>query len=408
MEAPAAVRLEDVEMAFLDVTSDGYIRDPFGTVASARAADLRGGRLLRSSYGIEVVDYELGRQLLTNKKIITPHASHYKERGAGPLLLKFMEEGKLTAQQGERHLMHRRVLNTHLTPQSIKTQRELYFQVANRLIDTFIDDGRCELIEQFSHPYPIEILCRAFEIPLEDVPIFDEVARELPKLNAVPLAPHVDKIENALRVMSDYTASLLDQPPDQRRGFIAELAGQVENGVMTRDEALWSLITLLQAAHYTTRNQIANTVRALIENGNWQEIVADPGLIPAAVEEGLRYFPVVLSIARVIAEEGVVIDGVEMPVGQVVRFNMIGASRDPNRFETADRFDIHRGDTKRIPFGYGAHKCLGHAMARSDMEVALQVLSERMRNPRIVAPITPEAVGSVWGPGELHLEFDRA
>ncbi len=406
MRANEAVELDKLELAFLDVQSEEYIADPFGTIARARAQDPRGGRLLRSVYGVEVVDYDLGRELLTDKKIVTPHAKHYRERGAGPLLLKFMEEGKLTAQQGKQHLLHRRVLNTRLTPQSVKAQRELYFQVANRLTDGFIKKGKCELISEFTHPYPIEILCRAFEIDVEDIPIFDSVARDLPFLNAVPLTPYVEAIENSLKVLSEYTASLVDQPAPQRKGFIAELAEHIEVETLTRDEIVWSLVTLLQAAHYTTRNQIASVVRALIENNVWDEVAQDVSLIPAAVEEGMRYYPVVLSIARVVNEPDYVIDGVELPEGTVVRFNMIGSSRDPNRFENPDKFDIYRNVGRRIPFGYGAHKCLGHAMARSDMEVALEVLMKRLKNPRITATFTPEAVGSVWGPGALHLEFE--
>src|SRR5262249_8785693 len=147
-------------------------------------------------HGVEVVDYDLGRDLLTSKDIITPHADHYRDRGAGPLLVQFMTEGKLTAQQGERHLLHRRVLNTRLTPQSVKAQQALYLEVANRLVDGFVGNGRCELIAEFSHPYPIEILCRALEIPVEDIPVFDLVTRELPLFNSVPLTPYVDRIEH--------------------------------------------------------------------------------------------------------------------------------------------------------------------------------------------------------------------
>src|ERR1700754_4487597 len=119
MSTGNVVALDQVTLPFLDVSSPNYVQDPFSCVAQVRAADSRGGRLLRTIYGVEIVDYELGRQLLTHKSIQTLEAKHYKDRGAGPLLLKFMKEGKLTAQQGERHLMHRKLLITQMTPQAV-------------------------------------------------------------------------------------------------------------------------------------------------------------------------------------------------------------------------------------------------------------------------------------------------
>ncbi|MDF7774862.1 cytochrome P450 [Sphingomonas sp. AOB5] len=401
------IPLDQVTLPFVDTNSIEYIRDPFTVMAQARASDPRKGRIIRTPYGIEIIDYDLSRQLLMNKGLSTPQANIYKERGAGPLLLKFMEEGKLTAQQGERHLLYRRVLSTQLTPQATREQTGLYFDVANRLVDKFIDKGRCEFIDDFSHPYPFEILCRALSIPPEDIPIFDSVTRALPLLNVVPLHPHVEEIEHALQVLSDYTSSLIDQPDGTHQGFIAEMVGHLRAGIMTRDEVVWSLITLLQASHYTTRTQLASIVRVLLETNTWPELVADKSLIPAAVEEGMRYYPVVLAVPRVVATPDFEIDGVAMPAGTFIRFNFHGGSRDDRRFDDPDRFDIHRNTSKRIPFGYGAHKCLGHTMARKDMEVAIEVMIERMKNPRIVAPIENIALGAGWGPGEVHIEFDR-
>jgi cytochrome P450 len=407
MSSGGAAALDRVELPFLDVSSQEYIRDPFSVISKARAADRRGGRIMKSAYGVEILDYEMGRKLLTHKGVQTAEAKHYKDRGAGPLLLKFMREGKLTAQQGERHLLHRRILNTQMTPQAVARQGQMYYDVANRLIDRFFDAGHCELIEDFTHPYPFEIFCRALSIPVEDVPIFDEVTRALPLLNVVPLAPHVDAIEKALQVLIDYTTGLLNRPEDQQEGFVAELAQHMREGTMERDQTAWSLVTLLQASHYTTRTQLASIVRLIIETGAWSELVADKSLIPGAVEEGMRFHPVVSAVARVVNAPGVEFDGVEIPEGTFIRFNYLGAGRDPNRFDHPDRFDIHRKFDRPIPFGYGAHKCLGHTMARKDMEVAVEVMINRLKNPRIVKPIQQTTVGAGWGPDAVHLEFDR-
>jgi len=107
----------------------------------------------------------------------------------------------------------------------------------------------------------------------------------------------------------------------------------------------------------------------------------------------------------VVGEQGVVFEGVELPVGTVVRWNPLGATRDPQFFDDPHRFDLSRDTKGRVPFGFGLHRCLGHAMARADMEIAIDVLASRVRNPAISAPVRMAATGALWGPEALQLSF---
>ncbi|HET6509942.1 MAG TPA: cytochrome P450 [Baekduia sp.] len=402
-----AVPLDQVELPYLDTSTDEYIQNPFECVRRVRESDPRGGRLMRTRQGIETMAYDDGRVILSDKRITNPDAGHFKSMGAGPLLVEYLSNGKMTALRGEHHKVHRRLLTPPLAAGAVERQRDMYRDAANKLMGAWVEKGACDLVGDFSHNYPVEILCRALGVPVEDVPIFERVTLDFALINSFPLEPVVPRIEAALQSLSDYTAELIAGRRDDRRGdFIDDLVEYERTGVMTEREIVWSLVTLLQAAHFTTRNQTVSIVRALIESGAWDEVVADPSLVPAAVEEGMRFYPVILGIARVVAEEGVVLDGVALPVGTIVRWNPMGTTRDPDKFEDPDRFDLRREVKGRMPFGWGLHKCLGQHMARSDMEVAIEVLTQTLKRPRITEPVTMVATGALWGPGALRLAFD--
>jgi cytochrome P450 len=402
-----AIPLDEIELPYLDNQSEEYIQDPFSVIARLRESDPNHARLMRSRQGVEIGTYDAGRKMLSDKRIINADASHYKSMGAGPLLVQYLSEGKMTALRGPKHLAHRRMLTPPLSAGTVESQRSMYHDAATKLVDAFIDRGEADLVGDFSHAYPVEILCRALGVPLEDVPLFESVTLDFALINSFPLEPVVPRIEAALQKLSDYTADLLERRGDTQQGdFIDELLGYEREGRMAHLEVVWSLVTLLQAAHFTTCNQTVSIVRALLESGTWDEVVADPSLAAAAVEEGMRYYPVILAIQRVVEADDVVIEGVTMPRGTIIRWNPMAATRDPDRFEDPERFDLARPVTDRIPFGWGLHKCLGQHMARSDMEVAIEVFTERLKSPRIVAPVKPKATGALWGPAELRLAFD--
>lgn len=398
--------LEEVDLPFLDVTKDEYIQDPVSFIEELRGQDPRGGWIMRSLHGVELTRYEHGRQMLSDKKIINPDASHFKKLGAGGLLMEYLSEGKMNVMRGEKHLIHRRNLNGPFTAGRIAAQREMYREVSNELIDGFIADGECDLIADFTHTYPITILCRAIGIPEDDIELITSVTLQVALINSNPLEPHIPAIESALETLLAYATELIDKRgAAQGDDLIDTLIALEQEGKLTKKEIVWSLVTLMQAAHFTTRNQTALIVRSILENDLWEKVAEDPDLAPAAVNEGMRFYPIVLGVTREVAEPGVIFENVEIPVGTVLRWNPMGANRDPEFFADPYTFDLDRDTKGRVPFGFGLHKCLGHLMARSDMEVAIEQLTRRLTDVRISGPIEAVATGSIWGPAALPLKF---
>ena len=145
-----------------------------------------------------------------------------------------------------------------------------------------------------------------------------------------------------------------------------------------------------------------------MEFGLWEELAAKPELIPDALDEVLRFYPVTQFVVRIPLEDAVV-GNVLFPEGSRVLLNLMAASRDGDHFQNPDRFDITR-DVRhsRLPFGWGVHHCIGHALARTSMIEALRLLTSQLTEV-VVTSRTVEAPPSAMlsGPDQLHITFAR-
>jgi pimeloyl-[acyl-carrier protein] synthase len=151
-----------------------------------------------------------------------------------------------------------------------------------------------------------------------------------------------------------------------------------EGDKLTKSELFGTCALLLIAGHETTVNLIGNGTLALLRHPDqWQALVANPGLAPAAVEELLRYDSPVQMTTR-IAQEAFEYAGHTIRRGQEVAFLLGAANRDPARFANPDQLDLSRGDSRHLSFGGGIHYCLGAPLARLEGEVAFSTLARRL------------------------------
>ncbi|HEX3548434.1 MAG TPA: cytochrome P450, partial [Mycobacterium sp.] len=140
----------------------------------------------------------------------------------------------------------------------------------------------------------------------------------------------------------------------------------------------------------------------------WQLLADQPELAMKAVEELMRFYPVVFGAMRM-AVEDVELDGVVIPAGTFVMVNTAAANRDPSVYDEPDRLDITReGAAPMQTFGAGAHYCLGANLARREIAEALVVMSRRMRNLRRSGPAAWKPLVGIAGPAVLPVEFDAA
>jgi hypothetical protein len=168
---------------------------------------------------------------------------------------------------------------------------------------------------------------------------------------------------------------------------------------------------LLFAGHETTTNLLGNAVHRLLGSpGLWDRLVADPGLMAAAVEEVLR-LDTSVPVWRRVTTRPVELGGESLPAGARLLIALGSANRDGDVFERPDEVDLHRGNAREhLSFGFGIHFCLGATLARMEVRTALEVLAGRLPGLRLSGgqelDFSPNL--SFRGPTSLLVEWDAA
>jgi len=236
-----------------------------------------------------------------------------------------------------------------------------------------------ELMASIAEPLPIQVIAELIGVPEERwswVAATSTVVRRVAD-PFVPLDPV--EVDRAISELTTYYGSLADERAALPAGDLlsdlvrSELAGQID-----RTELLSLLVVLMFAGHETTTGAIGNAVVALGRNPAQRRVLIDrPELWPNAVEELLRYDTVLQTDPRQ-AIEDVTVAGQTIRAGQNVTVMLGAANRDPARFTDPDRLRVDRVDPAPISFGHGIHHCIGAALTRLELNVALPAILERL------------------------------
>jgi cytochrome P450 len=227
------------------------------------------------------------------------------------------------------------------------------------------------------------------------------------EFQAVPL-PTADAIlrsQAGIVELRSYLAEVARQRrAEPRDDVISELATlELEGDRLAEDELLSTCVTLLVAGHETTTNLIASAVWLLFRHPDQLAALrADPGLMPSAIEEVLRFESPLHRVGRT-ALCDTEIAGMPIRKGETVFLLLAAANRDPVQFPQPGVFDIRRSPNKHLAFGYGVHFCLGAALARLEAPLALQLLLDRLPGARLTGEELPWHSGVMRGLKRLPL-----
>jgi cytochrome P450 len=227
-------------------------------------------------------------------------------------------------------------------------------------------------------------------------------------LGQVPLTPWLPRLDAALSTMKTYGEKLIaEKRARPGEDYISDLIrASDEDGALTPLELTWSVANVLLAGHDTTRYQTSSLIRAVIEAGDWERVHADKALIAPAVNEAMRLYPATPRQVKV-ALEPLELGGRRFATDDVIVPNMSAAGRDPKTFADPDRFVIGRDPQQTVFFGFGNHHCLGHMLARTEMEIALELLGDRLTEVKVDGPIEMKPTGVIAGIENLPLSFKR-
>lgn len=277
------------------------------------------------------------------------------------------------------HTRLRRIVSTAFTSRTVARLESWITAVVDDLLDTAMQRDVIDGVADLGDPLPVAVIADLVGVPVEDRPRFRAWSRAIvsgdPDLGppaTLEFAAYVDDL--AARKRTDPADDLLSALVTQDDG-------------LDRDELVAMIQLLLIAGQETTVLLIANGLRALLSDRDgrrhWQELVADPGLAPAVVEETLRYHgPVEIAPPRY-AFTDVELGGGVIPAYERVGLSVLGANRDPAVFARPDVFDPHRTDVGRhLGFGHGIHFCLGAPLARLEGRIMFERLAQRLPDLR--------------------------
>ncbi|MDQ0809305.1 pentalenic acid synthase [Streptomyces sp. B3I7] len=281
------------------------------------------------------------------------------------------------------HRTQRRMLVAHFTLKRAAALRPRIQETVDRLLDGMAAAGSpVDLVSTFALPLPSTVICALLGVPYADHDFFEEQSRRLLR------GPAAADVEDARERLDAYLGALIDRKREEPGdGILDELvAERLESGELDREDLISLSVLLLIAGHETTANMISLGTFALLRNpGRLAELRADPGLVPAAVEELLRFLSIVDGLTRV-ATEDIEVAGETVRAGDGVVFSNVVVNRDAAVFPGGDSLDWHRSARGHTAFGFGIHQCLGQNLARAELEIALRSLFERFPELRLAAP----------------------
>ncbi|MGC0415597.1 cytochrome P450 [Embleya sp. AB8] len=320
----------------------------------------------------------LTRQLLGDPRLsndLHAHAPHAAQSADGPTVL--------FEQDNPDHARYRRLVSAAFASRAVRDLEPRIVDIARGLLDRLPAEGTVDIIEAFANPFPLEVICELLGVSMADREVFrTRVA------NMDSPAPAVRRA--AMDAFVAYCATLVEAKRARpTQDLLSELVqAELEDGsALSANELIGFGSVLLFAGHVTTAYLIAAALLELLTHDEQLAALrADPGLVESTVEEALRFRGSLLSTTNRVALTDLEIGGVTVRRGELVRFLLSAANRDPAIREDPHTFDIARATTAHLGFGHGPHFCLGQRLARQEIKVALTEIVGRYGRLELAVP----------------------
>jgi cytochrome P450 len=312
---------------------------------------------------------------------------------ASPIRTHFATRGLVHADPPD-HGRLRGLISRAFSPRVIEGMRPRITAIVDELLDAVAGHGRMDVVADLAYPLPAIVIAELLGAPPEDRDRFrrwsDDIVAFQGTGRAIPEA--IPRSAAGITGMRAYLSELFEarrrEPRDDLLGGL--VAAEVEGERLTTEELTSTCVTFLIGGHETTTSLIANGLFTLLRHAAaLAALRGDPGRIPAAVEEVLRWESPIQRAFRRVAQD-TDLGGQRMREGQIVIALLAAANRDPAACPAPGTFDIARDPNRHLAFGSGVHFCIGASLARLEAAIALRTLLERF--PDLALDVPPEAI----------------
>jgi len=289
-----------------------------------------------------------------------------------------------------RHRKLRSIVTQAFTPRTIAQLAPRITEIVNELLDKVAAQGQMDVVVDLAYPLPVIVIAELLGVPVKD-------REQFKHWSDVIVGSESPTGGEPQKEMTDYFSVLIaERRREPKNDLISSLlTAQVDGEYLNEKELMGFFILLLIAGNVTTTNLIGNSFLCFDEFPEaLVQLYADPTLVPAAIEEVLRFRSPVSHMYRVVRED-TQLDDKRIAIGSFMVAWIASANRDETQFPHADRFDITRNPNRHLAFGHGIHFCLGAPLARLEAKIALEIMLARLPEMRPTPNTSLEALSSM-------------
>lgn len=313
-------------------------------------------------------------------------------------------------QDPPRHTKLRSLVNKGFTPRMIGKLEGRVRQLTREIIDAVAERGECDFVTDIAAELPLHVIADMMGVPPSDRHMMFEWSNRLIGFDDPEYQASFDDGKLAAAEVYLYANQLAverrNQPKDDLTSVL--MNAEVDGEKLTELEFDLFFLLLMVAGNETTRNLISGGMRTLIEHPEQRRrLVAEPALMPAAVDEMLRFVSPVMEFRRT-ATRDVELRGQRIREGDKIIVYYVSANRDEDVFPEPDRFDVGRTPNEHLAFGIGEHFCLGSNLARLEIRVMFEELMRRLPDMELAGPVERLRSSLINGIKRMPVRFTPA
>jgi cytochrome P450 len=390
-----------------DIFDSGYVRDPYGIWDELRAtcpmahSDRWGGSWLPTRYADvyaiahDIETFPSGHGISVVPMIPPAGADEQPAVATGPVLSSGVPP---ISADPPLHTWTRRMILPTLSPQRVAEYEVYTRELCERLVDDVVARGGGDAAAEYAQQIPVRVIGHILGVPDSMAGTFTEWVRDV-----LEFAHDAERRRRGIVGIVQYLqGAIAEREADPRDDFITELLQSEHDGEPTGKDVVMGMCALLLIAGIdTTWSSIGSTMWHLATHPeDRRRLIAEPALMPTAIEEFLRAYAPVTMARRLV--EDTEYQGCPIKAGERILMNFPAANRDPEVFPAADRVILARQQNRHLAFGAGIHRCAGSNLARMELRVAIEVWLSKIPEFDLVDPeLVTWAGGQVRGPRSI-------